>query len=1117
MFAIETEASADSSVAAATPAISKVTVDELTVLRKQAETAEQLDEATRTTVLESFDKATAKLQEAKRLSDLTELLRKELSESGKTLEQLQAEMAQAESATVAEVPVDGDVHSQLTTSDSELAQARDELKRIVTEIDQRAVRRQKVPEATIAARQQLAEVEQSLKSVGSTDDSPEVAQARQMLLLARRELRQRELESLEQETKTYEGTARVWLLRRDLAEKRLKPLERKREKLQALVTERERREAELQAREARRAAVNAHPAVKEAAAVNSQLAEQNKHFVEQIESTRKQTDATLALTKTLADKYDEITKRASAAKNSPVIGVMLRSQRDQLPSLGQYRDSLRRREKDLSKLGLAIYEWEAQRREAIDIDETISNAKTLFEATASQIDESDAEAALRNVLTVRSQILTDLTRNADTCVNKMQEQDAAERNLVRTVQQLNDFIAEQVLWVRSAPPLSLRDLSAFGEWKDYLSGSRDAGVATTRLWRNDLRRAPIFYVTVVLFSAWLIISRRRFRHKLEALGVEATKTTVTTFRPTALAALYTLALSLPLGYLLGTMGWRLTTLGTSESLEFALGWTLLLTAAGYGMLSLTKNASRPGGLGAAHFGWDEKTLCAIRRAVRFVAFFVLPPLSIAVACEIRNQDALANSVGRISLIAALAILGVVCFQLLRSSGALATTLATSSKNSLVIQSIRFAAPLSAMAVLALIVASAGGYHYTAIQLTRRILVSCLFVFGCLALRSFLMRWLFVAYRKVAIQDSRERMQASANTPETASLNSTRSSTPCRRLSDINRQARSLVSMGATAAFVVSLCAIWSEILPALGVLDNVTLWQKSLAADGTPLFVTLGDLFAAGITLALTWYAGKNLPGLLQIVVFQRLPMDAGARYAASSVTRYLIVVVGAVLSLRQIGIGWSSVQWLVAAMTVGLGFGLQEIFANFVSGIILLFERPARVGDTVTIGSITGTVTRIQIRATTILDWDNKELIVPNKDFVTGNLINWTLSNPVLRLIVKVGVAYGSDTRLTTELLYKVAKENPDVLNDPEPVVVFVEFGSSSLDFELRVFVSDLALFRRLKHNLNLAIDDQFRQHNIEIAFPQCDLHVRTLPQHLPEEIRTLLPSDSTRTSKAA
>jgi potassium efflux system protein len=228
--------------------------------------------------------------------------------------------------------------------------------------------------------------------------------------------------------------------------------------------------------------------------------------------------------------------------------------------------------------------------------------------------------------------------------------------------------------------------------------------------------------------------------------------------------------------------------------------------------------------------------------------------------------------------------------------------------------------------------------------------------------------------------------------------------------------------------------------------------------------------------------------------------------------TQYVLVVVGVAICFRQIGIGWQSVQWLVAAMTVGLGFGLQEIFANFVSGIILLFERPIRVGDTVTIGNVSGTVTRIRTRATTVLDWDNKELIVPNRDFVTGNLVNWTLSNPDLRVVINIGIAHGSDTALATRLLYEVARANPLTLDDPETTVVFTRFSPSSLDFELRVFACGLANFRMLRHDLHMAIDNAFREHQIKIAFPQQDLHVRTIPEGwLPHiQPQTAMPSQA-------
>ena len=139
--------------------------------------------------------------------------------------------------------------------------------------------------------------------------------------------------------------------------------------------------------------------------------------------------------------------------------------------------------------------------------------------------------------------------------------------------------------------------------------------------------------------------------------------------------------------------------------------------------------------------------------------------------------------------------------------------------------------------------------------------------------------------------------------------------------------------------------------------------------------------------------------------------------------------VTGIVVVFTLLGIGWSQVQWLVAAVTVGLGFGLQEIFANFVSGLILLFERPIRIGDTVTVGGVAGNVSRIRTRATTITDWGRKELIIPNKEFVTGQVVNWSLSDQLLRLVIKVGIAYGSDTHLARDILMRVAKANERVL----------------------------------------------------------------------------------------
>jgi len=193
----------------------------------------------------------------------------------------------------------------------------------------------------------------------------------------------------------------------------------------------------------------------------------------------------------------------------------------------------------------------------------------------------------------------------------------------------------------------------------------------------------------------------------------------------------------------------------------------------------------------------------------------------------------------------------------------------------------------------------------------------------------------------------------------------------------------------------------------------------------------------------------------------------------------------------------WGKMQWLIAAISVGLGFGLQEILANFVSGLIILFERPVRVGDVVTVDDVTGVISRIRMRATTITNWDRKEFIVPNKEFVTGRLLNWTLSDQVNRIVINVGVAYGSDTRQTTALLMKVAGEHALVLDEPKPLVTFEAFGDSSLNFVLRCYLPDLDKRLAVIHDLHMRIDEEFKKAGIEIAFPQQDIHIRSIDAH--------------------
>ena len=203
------------------------------------------------------------------------------------------------------------------------------------------------------------------------------------------------------------------------------------------------------------------------------------------------------------------------------------------------------------------------------------------------------------------------------------------------------------------------------------------------------------------------------------------------------------------------------------------------------------------------------------------------------------------------------------------------------------------------------------------------------------------------------------------------------------------------------------------------------------------------------------------------------------------------MIFVGVLAGFGQLGVDWSKLQWIIAALGVGLGFGLQEIVANFVSGIIILFERPVRVGDTVTIGNLSGTVTSIRIRATTITDFENREVLLPSKAIITDNVTNWTRNDTVTRILLPIGVAYGSDPDQVQAMLLDVAKAHPDVLNTPAPSVFFTLHGESSLDFEVRAFVDATAKRLPVAHDLNTAMNRVLGEAGIEIPFPQRDLHI--------------------------
>ena len=511
------------------------------------------------------------------------------------------------------------------------------------------------------------------------------------------------------------------------------------------------------------------------------------------------------------------------------------------------------------------------------------------------------------------------------------------------------------------------------------------------------------------------------------------------------------------------------------------------------------NICRQHGLAQAHFQWPESARQTLKRnlgwltpIVALTSFFLGAMVKVP---EFEYSDALAKLA---IMIQALAI-SIFIVRILGFRGGITSVLIEKHPQSWLCRLRYVWYPLAILLPLFILYLAVIGYYYSAFEIRILVRNTTMLLLVLIVFNDLMLRILMLARRRIALKKAianQELDQESTSGAEAAADSGGARSLMMEtivEMSQIDEQTRKLLKLVLFILALAGIWAIWEPVFPAFGILQDIQFWSYSTVVDGVTKTVpiTLANISLAVIVLVTTIIASRNLPGLLEVILLNRLPMDPGARYAYSAVCRYTITAIGIIIVFNTIGIKWANLQWLIAALGVGLGFGLQEIVANFICGLIVLFERPFRVGDTVTIGDINGTVSRIRIRATTVVDWDRKELIVPNKEFIVGRLINWSLSDKNIRIRIPVGIAYGSDTKLAEELLVQTARKNPRVLSEPVPEAIFMGFGDNSLDFELRVYINGIENWWPMLHELNVAIDNAFKEAGVTIAFPQRDVHL--------------------------
>jgi small-conductance mechanosensitive channel len=324
--------------------------------------------------------------------------------------------------------------------------------------------------------------------------------------------------------------------------------------------------------------------------------------------------------------------------------------------------------------------------------------------------------------------------------------------------------------------------------------------------------------------------------------------------------------------------------------------------------------------------------------------------------------------------------------------------------------------------------------------------------------------------------------------------------PLRARTDPPRWLRNLMFQ----VFAGGLLLLWAAAIAA----TFTNIWGTVLGFDGistvfSATLFTIGDSAVSLISIAqllgiivLTLLVNRLLLHFISRWIFPYFAWDLGVQHAFLAVLKYLVIFAGVALGLELVGIGLGALTLFAGVVGIGIGFGLQTIANNFISGLIILFERPIKKGDFVDAGGLQGQVQEIRARATTIVTRDQVSVIVPNSEFMAAKVINWSHGSELVRIHVPVGVAYGSDVKQVVRILTDAGKGEEMVLKDPPPKVWFAAFGDSSLNFELLVWTRHVEGQREIISRLNYAIDEAFRREGVEVPFPQRDLHIKSMPE---------------------
>ncbi|WP_417383120.1 mechanosensitive ion channel domain-containing protein [Gimesia sp.] len=952
----------------------------------------------------------------------------------------------------------------------------------------------------------ISELEKQLKLPIPADEPAAVTDARRMELSTRLNMRKAEKPALKSELTAYEAEETIGFPRtnQDYLKLEVKKQTELVDALKAQIKKLRDREAAMRVKEAKQQVFETNPLLQPLAEKNQKYAEEIVDLNKKIESTDRKITQTTKTLEELKKQFDQTKAKEELIGLTGPIGLMLRSQQANLPDIEKSKQDIEKYSKTIDLVNLKQFELDEAWADFPSVDEQFDKIRDSSPRELTEEEELNLKNVIEETLTKQKEYLDTLIRSNKSYFTKLLDIYTTEKQLVKETEAYADYIQERIFWIKSSPPISLSEIKDTSNTLKWLFSPTHWKQLYVSI-KDDVANNPIIYFTAFFCFLSLLYLAYNVRQQLRIINKEIIRSSFRKFGITARVAFLTLFIAIVWPGFIWFIAWRVGSHPGAppfvKAVDYSLrqvGWLLFFW-------ELIRQICRPLGLGESHFGWYKQTVLYVRKNIRWVIPFSIPLLFITLLLHGKEVDRTQDLLERLFFIALLVVYTIFARRVFHPRSGLFQSI-MNYNHEVWYDRLKYVVYFLALFIPCLLIFLALiGFYFTAMSLFHLIFLTLWLFLVVILFRAILLRWILIHHRKLSYQQNQERLDAIRkesleSSSETNIAGITTEEENPADLTKISAQIKKLVNASMTVILLVGAFWIWGDTLPAFNRLDSVDykVWTTSVEVVGEdgkiserleP--VTYLDFGIAIILAVFAVVATNNAPGLLEFLVLQRVPLDASIKYAISTLARYFVALIGIFVVFSTMGIGWTKLQWLATALTFGLGFGLQEIFANFVSGLILLIERPIRVGDIITVDDITGIVSRIRMRATTITNWDRKEYIVPNRDFITGKLLNWTLTDSVNRITITVGVAYGTDTNHASEIAMKILTDHPLILEDPAPSITFESFGDSTLNLILRAYLPDLEKRLVVIHQIHTAIHEQYAKAGIEIAFPQRDIHL--------------------------